>query len=70
MLVRLWNNENPYKKNIYNMISFEVLEQAKGWKNVRKVVDSVDMSLSKLWDIVKDREAWHAAVHGVAKSWT
>ena len=28
------------------------------------------MSLSKLWQIVKDREAWHAAVHGVTKSWT
>ena len=34
------------------------------------ITDSVDMSLSKLWDIVKDREAWHAAVHGVTKSWT
>ena len=47
MLVRLWNNENPYKKNIYNMISFEVLEQAKGWKNVRKVVDSVCIQVRK-----------------------
>ena len=32
--------------------------------------DSVDMSLSKLWEMVKDREAWHAAVHRAAKSWT
>ena len=34
------------------------------------IVDSVDMSLSKLWEMVKDREAWCAAAHGVTKSWT
>ena len=38
------------------------------WLDV--ITDAMDMSLSKLRGIVKDREAWHAVVHGVAKSWT
>ena len=34
------------------------------------ITDLVDMTLGELWELVMDREAWHAAIHGVAKSWT
>ena len=34
------------------------------------ITDLIDMSLSKLWDIVKDREAWYAVVHGFIRNWT
>ena len=34
------------------------------------IVDTMDMSVSKLWELVMDREAWHVAVHGVTRSWT
>jgi len=34
------------------------------------ITDLMDVSLSEFWEVVMDREAWHAAIHGVAKSWT
>ena len=55
-----------------------MLGKIEGWRRrgpqrtrwLDSITDSVDMSLSKLWEIVENREAWHVAFHGVTKSWT
>ena len=48
-------------------------KRRRGWHTMRwfdSLTDSIGMNASKLWERVEDREAWHAAVHGVTKSWT
>ena len=66
----MWR-DNSFEKTL--MLRKIEDRKRRGWQRTRwldRIIDSMEMNLSKLQDMVRDRRAWHAAFHGVTKSWT